>query len=296
MYNKKVNVLLIESDVKDALLINQLLSIESSLQFAVDLAENLSSGFDYLKKKPYDVILLNIFLPESQGLDTLEMFHNKVPEIPIIIMTRVDDESQGIKSVQNGAQDYLVKETISRNLLVKAIMYSIERSRLQLELMAMAHIDELTGLYNRRGFIALANQQLKIANRTNRGTSIFFIDLDRLKQINDNFGHREGDTALVETARILKKTFRESDIVSRLGGDEFVILAIELNNDFSDMIIKRLNENIIEFNSRGTSVFELSLSIGSFHIDPQSSCSVEELLEKADAAMYENKRKRKRKK
>ncbi|MCX7709428.1 MAG: GGDEF domain-containing response regulator [Clostridia bacterium] len=295
MYDRTINVLLVESDINDARLIHQLLSIESNIEFKMDLAENLSAGLEFLGKKPYDIILLNIFLPENQGLDTLERFHDTVPEIPIIIMTSVDDESLGIKSVQNGAQDYLVKEAISRNLLVKSISYAIERSHLQMELMAMAHIDELTKLYNRRGFLAMARQQQKIATRTHRGTQLYFIDLDKMKEINDNFGHKEGDLALIETAKILKKTFRESDIVARLGGDEFVVLAIEINEDFSDTIIRRIHENVAEFNASSSSLFNLSLSIGVAHIPPDSTATIEELLVKADSSMYENKRKKKQK-
>jgi diguanylate cyclase (GGDEF)-like protein len=95
--------------------------------------------------------------------------------------------------------------------------------------------DELTGLYNRRGFFVSAQQQLKLANRYNKGIFIFSADLDDLKIINDNFGHKTGDSALVETANILKKTFRESDIIARIGGDEFVILGMEnpqINTEF----------------------------------------------------------------
>jgi two-component system, cell cycle response regulator len=290
MDKRNIKVLLIEKDANDARLINEFLSIEPRIDFEVQWAENLLKSLEYLGAKPFDVILLDVHPQENAGLDALNRVYSMVPEIPILVMTGSNDESLGINSVQNGAQDYLVKETISRNLLVKSITYAIERNRLQNELLIMAHNDELTKLYNRRGFLALAQQQRKIACRTNRGTLLFFIDLDGMKKINDSFGHKEGDIALIETAKILKETFRESDIISRIGGDEFVILAIEINESFSEMLINRIKDKTEQFNLRSKNNFKLSLSIGVIHINPQCTSPIEELITRADESMYNQKR------
>lgn len=292
MNKRNINVLMIEDQVNDARLLKEFLSIEPHINFIVDWAENIVKGMEYIVNKPFDVILINISLNESKGLYALNRVYSLVPEVPILVMTDVNNEGLGVKAVQKGAQDYLVKESISRNLLVKAITYAIERSHLQRELMIIAHLDELTGLYNRRGFLALAQQQLKIASRTKRGTLLFFIDLDGMKLINDSQGHKAGDKALRETAKILRLSFRESDIVSRIGGDEFVILAIEINDAFVDTIIKRINEKVEQFNKKPSSQFKLSISIGVTHINNQSTAPIEDLIAEADKAMYEQKKKK----
>jgi two-component system, cell cycle response regulator len=295
MNKRNINVLLIEDQVNDARLIKEFLSIEPHINFLVDWAVSIEKGLELLSFKPFDVILINISINGSKGLNALNRVYSLVPELPILIMTGVNNEPVGIKAVQKGAQDYLVKESISRNLLVKAITYSIERSQLQRELMIMAHMDELTGLYNRRGFLALAQQQLKIASRTNRGTLLFFIDIDGMKLINDNFGHKSGDKALIETSKILRQSFRESDIIARIGGDEFVVMAIEINDAFFDTIIKRINEKVELFNKRTSNHFIISLSIGVTHINIQSTASIEELIAAADSAMYIQKKEKKSK-
>ena len=164
------------------------------------------------------------------------------------------------------------------------------RVRMEETLRALALLDELTDLYNRRGLSILAEQQLKMAHRAKRRMVLLFADFDGLKQINDTLGHQEGDRALVETAEALEETFRESDIVARIGGDEFVVLAIETNGSPAEVLIHRLQENLEARNAREGRRYELSLSVGLARYDPERPCSIEELLAQADRAMYERKR------
>ncbi len=164
-----------------------------------------------------------------------------------------------------------------------------ERVRMEEELRAMALVDELTGLYNRRGFLTLARQQLKTANRMKTRLSLLFSDFDGLKRINDTFGHAEGDRALRETADVFRQTFRESDIISRIGGDEFVVLALETREDNVGVLIARLRENLAARNAVGDLRYKLSLTVGAARYDPEHPCSIEELMERADRAMYERK-------
>jgi len=149
--------------------------------------------------------------------------------------------------------------------------------------------DELTDLHNRRGFEFLVEQQLKIANRTKKGMFLLFADADNLKWINDNFGHQEGDKALIDTANILKKHVRKSDILARIGGDEFAALIDKTREDLPEILIQRLGESISLYNAEGTRSFKLSLSIGFAHYDPTSPCSIKDLLNHADKNMYEQK-------
>jgi diguanylate cyclase (GGDEF)-like protein/PAS domain S-box-containing protein len=164
-----------------------------------------------------------------------------------------------------------------------------ERKRALEELESLSLTDDLTGLYNRRGFLTLAEQELKHATRTNERFVLVFADLDRLKQINDRLGHHEGSHAIVKSAEILKQTFRTSDIIARLGGDEFTVLAIAASDDNAETIKTRLQEQTRLFNERRELPYELSLSVGIVMLDPHSQLSIDELLRKADAAMYKDK-------
>jgi diguanylate cyclase (GGDEF)-like protein len=164
------------------------------------------------------------------------------------------------------------------------------RVRMEETLRALALLDDLTDLYNRRGFSILAEQQLKMAQRGKRKMLLLFADLDGMKQINDTFGHPEGDRALIEAAEALEETFRESDIIARIGGDEFVVLAIETNGSPAEVLIHRLQENLEARNARGGRRYELSLSVGLARYDPEHPCSIDELVAQADRAMYERKR------
>ena len=165
-----------------------------------------------------------------------------------------------------------------------------ERKRLEEELRALSLIDELTSLYNRRGFFNLAQQQLKLAKRTKKGLLFFIADLDGLKQINDTYGHEKGDMALIEAAGIMKETFRESDIIGRIGGDEFAGVMLEDSNASAGILATRFQENLDAHNAKSTRPYKLSISIGIAHCDPEASPSIDELLKKADKLMYEQKR------
>ncbi|HEY5958423.1 MAG TPA: diguanylate cyclase, partial [Polyangiaceae bacterium] len=161
------------------------------------------------------------------------------------------------------------------------------------ELRALSLVDELTGLYNRRGFLTLATQQLKLCDRSRRPAMIVFVDLDGMKRINDELGHEFGDQALVETANILRQCFRYSDVVARLGGDEFVVLAVEADPPTGELVEVRLYDKLAEFNQRPGRDYQLQFSIGIAAYDPEKSEMVEEVLARADGLMYESKRQRK---
>ncbi|MCK4817468.1 diguanylate cyclase, partial [bacterium] len=162
-----------------------------------------------------------------------------------------------------------------------------EMKRTEKKLHDLSLIDQLTGLYNRRGFFTLAEQQIGLANRTKRGFYLLFADLDKMKWINDTFGHHEGDLVLKTIALLCKKSFRKSDIIGRLGGDEFAVCAIEAQKKSAQMLIRRLKQNLYEYNKKHD--YKLSLSIGTTYYDPSNPCSIDELLEQADKLMYEQK-------
>lgn len=176
-----------------------------------------------------------------------------------------------------------------RDLLRRALQCATKQYVLQTELSNLALKDELTGLYNRRGFLALAERQLKLARRSGRSLLLFFIDVDGLKEINDLFGHSEGDAALKCTAEALETTFRDSDVIARFGGDEFAVLAIEASDHSETTIRERLTE-FLNSASRHKSGYKFSVSLGAARFDPWNPASMRELIAQADQAMYEQKR------
>jgi diguanylate cyclase (GGDEF)-like protein/PAS domain S-box-containing protein len=152
--------------------------------------------------------------------------------------------------------------------------------------------DELTGLYNQRGFLALAEQQLRAARRTGQTCSLLYADMDGLKQVNDTYGHQEGSRTLQRLAEILRRSFRGSDIVARLGGDEFAVLMADTTPGSVEIVLARLGELLLNYNLRGLHDYRLSLSVGTVCVNPADGSSLAELLSKADQAMYENKKRK----
>jgi diguanylate cyclase (GGDEF)-like protein/PAS domain S-box-containing protein len=167
------------------------------------------------------------------------------------------------------------------------------RKKAEEEILALSINDQLTGLHNRRGFLSLAGQQLKLAERNKSGMLLFFADLDGLKWINDTLGHEEGDKALIEAAAVLQETFRTSDIIARLGGDEYAALAVDITEAGSEIFTARLQFLIDTRNKQENRRYTLSISVGCSYYDPENPCSIDELMASADKLMYEQKQKKK---
>lgn len=161
------------------------------------------------------------------------------------------------------------------------------------ELSGLSQTDELTGLYNRRGFLNLGKQSLALARRMGREGTLFFADLDDLKAINDSCGHQEGDLVIQQAGKTLADTFRKMDIIARLGGDEFAILAVNTTPDFYDVLRKRVDEKLAACNSRAGKRYRIAISIGAVAFDQRTSVSLEELLGRADEVLYAEKKRKK---
>ena len=197
------------------------------------------------------------------------------------------DEIGQLSNAFDVMTEQLQSITVSRDELNKEIA---KQKQLEERLKAMSFTDELTGLYNRRGFFTLAQQQMKITERTKKDMLLFFADLDKMKQINDTMGHQVGDKALIEIATILKEVFRESDIIGRMGGDEFAILAIDTTDETREVLIMRLHNILDDYNRPEGRSYHLALSIGIAHYDPEKPSSLDKLMAQADILMYEEKR------
>jgi diguanylate cyclase (GGDEF)-like protein/PAS domain S-box-containing protein len=192
----------------------------------------------------------------------------------------------------------LMRDSAGKSVGFRGIVHDVsERKQMEEEIKRLSMTDSLTGLYNRRGFMTLAEQQLKISARTKRGWILVFADLDDLKTINDTFGHRKGDEALIEAADIFREVFRQSDIIARTGGDEFAILALETSLtplEAPGILTNRMQKCIAVHNTRQNRDFPISMSIGVVSYALDTTCCLDELMSRADALMYEQK-KRKRK-
>ena len=197
MEHNPIRVLLIEDNPADARPIEVLLEGLRIARFTLRWEDHLEEGLARpAEKNDFDTVLLDLSLPDSQGLNTILKVRAQAPEIPLVVLTGQDDESLGLSAVQGGAQDYLVKGHADGNLLARCLLYSIERQRMQATLRNLSLTDPLTGLYNRHGLLALANQQLKTARRNKSSLSLVLAGLDGLKRINDTLGHQKGDAAI----------------------------------------------------------------------------------------------------
>jgi len=285
-----MKILLIEDSKLDGIAIMDLLKYRWGTNNTEDDLEivwerTLRDGMSRLQNSHFDIILLDLNLPDSLGLDTLRILINSYPEIPVVVLTSITDQNFALEAVREGSQDFLIKGNINSEVLIRSINYSIERHKMLMALRSLALIDHLTGLYNRHGFFSLAQHYIKLSHRNGTGLLLLYCDLDDLKGINDTYGHQVGDKVLKEIASILKETFRESDIISRYGGDEFVILALDVNEGSKRILLDRLRENI-DIRNKYNKDYKISLSIGAAIYDRSIHKCIEDLISEADKQMY----------
>jgi two-component system, cell cycle response regulator len=303
MDGQKIKVLLAEDNPSGSPFWQRILSEIKDSNIQILHIKKLSDVGKSIEENLPDVIILDLTLPEGKELKVFLDVYKMAPAVPIIVILGKRDQKLAVDAMQEGAQDCLVKSDIDSYLLGRSMRYAIGRQKHLKELRAFSVIDELTGLYNRRGFLTLVEQQFKMVDRTGQSLLLVFVDLDGLKSINDSLGHHRGDLALMETAHVLRESFRETDIVARLGGDEFAALLTSDKDIGSEASLKRIQETLDEHSAykrfqemldehnayRGRD-FKLSVSIGIALYNPLSPCSIGELLEKADQHMYEMKK------
>jgi two-component system, cell cycle response regulator len=294
MTESAVRILLVEDNPGDARLVSEMLR-EGGGAYSLTHVETLGAALDRLASDPNgtDVVLLDLSLPDEKGLETLSRALAIPHSAGVVVMTGLGDDEVGVEATQAGARDYLVKGQVDFRTLRRALKLAMARQKREGQLETQSVTDELTGLNNRRGFLVQGDQLLRAARRGAQPVAIVFVDLDRFKQINDTFGHAEGDRALVETAAVLKDSLRESDIVARIGGDEFVGLAVNAAEYGVQPLRTRLEMALAEINRQRSLPYELTFSVGLFHCPADDTSSIEELLARADALMYEEKRAKK---
>lgn len=255
-------------------------------------ARNGLEALDKIKEAKYDAVIADIVMPEMDGLSLTKEISKHDQSLPVMIMTGYTDDYSAETAIASGAREFISKPFSISEFIIR-FHKMMDNHRGEEALLALSLIDELTGLYNRRRFFVLAEQYIKLSVRTKKRLLLLFIDMDNLKWINDHYGHNEGDHVLIGLTNILKKTFRESDIIARIGGDEFVVLS-ESTDKKGEIVMTRLHENIRDYNAKVSQDYKLSISVGAAQFDPEYPISADELLSKADALMYVQKQKRRK--
>ncbi|MEH1810518.1 GGDEF domain-containing response regulator [Nostoc sp.] len=305
----ETNILVVDDTPENLRLLAKMLELQG---YTIRKSLNGRMALQAAYRHPPDLILLDINMPEMNGYEVCQQLKasKTTDQIPIIFISGFDQINDKVHAFELGGQDYITKPfeelevlmRVKNQLLIKQQHQQLreqnqhledeiqERLKAEAEVRKLSLTDELTGLYNRRGFFWLANHQFKIARRTQIFCCLLFVDLDGLKQINDSLGHEIGDRIIIDTAQLLKKTFRESDIVARIGGDEFVVFVSTCSPDNTDEFCPRLQVNIDRFNKEHNYSYQLSISIGATQCALNENVSLEQLLEEADKLMYEHKR------
>jgi diguanylate cyclase (GGDEF)-like protein len=239
---------------------------------------------------PPDVILVDLALVGDDEIADLCRPAGDTGSAAVMGLLRHDCPLRTANALRAGAQECVVIADLTPARLERSLRQAVERHRVQQQLADLALRDDLTGLYNRRGILALGDFQRRQCLRSGRTLVVVQIDLDGLKLINDSWGHAAGDQAIAGTAAILRCTFRESDIIGRIGGDEFVAIAVDADAAAIHRVERRLALALEAHNSRRTAPFKLSFSIGTSVLIPPSAPTLAELLSRADAELYRAKR------
>ena len=290
---KNIKVLLIEDNKDDIQAITSFLEQSKRLNAEIKTVDSMKKANTVMFYDKMDIILIDINVQGMKFEEVVESIDKNNLSIPHIVITDERDEDLGIEAVKKGAQDYLVRSELSERILRRALIYSLERHEILESLYRTTIVDELTGLYNRRGLYTLGNQQIELAKRHSDDIFIFFLDLDGMKTINDTLGHDFGDKALVDTSKIMHKSFRATDILSRVGGDEFVVVAVKAQFEFIPIIIQRIKDFVKDQNS-SEEKFEISISIGVSRVDLDAESPLDEAIRDADKKMYDSKMKNKK--
>lgn len=288
----EIRILAIEDDEDDSYLLARMLEQDTGKLYALETTDILQAGIEVLKQEQFDVVLLDLGLDQSQGLETLQRLLQEKLSVPIIVLTGSNQLSLGEQAIKAGAEDFIPKSDVSSSLLSRAISYAIERHRLIVQLQNQALTDSLTQLPNRTALYERLESLVKDSERSTINFGIGLIDLDGFKNVNDTFGHRAGDDLLRQIAARLQKSLRKSDMVARLGGDEFIIVVTHFHNsdEFMKVLTKKyhyLKKPIAIYANKQVHQIQLSASIGACEWQPP--LSVQQIISLADKAMYKSK-------
>jgi two-component system, cell cycle response regulator len=280
------HVLLVDDNLDDAILTADILGQGSLGRFTVSRAATFAEAKQRLSSARYDAVLLDLILPDVEGLEAVKAVLAIAPDVPLVVLSGLDDERLALEAVLNGAQDYLIKGQGDAALLRRAIRHAIERKRVERELSQLAKFDPLTGLPNRLLFRDRLAQAVQRIDRRDQVVALIFIDLDGFKAVNDRYGHATGDRLLKAVAGRLCRLVRRTDTVARLGGDEFTIILEGLRHaDDAARVAEQVLRSLRQSFELGGLVIELGASLG-VAIASHATEVPDMLTHRADVAMY----------
>lgn len=281
---KTIRLLLVEDELADRLLFTRSLRLEMPLA-EVTTASRVEEAVAKIAESPFDAVLSDLSLPDARGLEALDRLRECAPELPIVVLTNLNNEKLALQSVKKGAQDYLVKDNVTGSSLSRALRYAIERKSQELEIRKLAFCDQTTGVLNRCPFKDRMARALRRAEQDGKQVGLLYGDLDRFKEVNDDLGHDEGDRILREIAQRIRRISGESHQVARLGGDEFGIL-VETGAD--QLVLEELAAAIVLEVAKpiqyGGGSVAVDISIG-VSLYPDHGITTDGLLGAADGAL-----------
>jgi diguanylate cyclase (GGDEF)-like protein len=295
--SEPVHILLAEDNPRHAQLLREAMG-EAGAAFAgaapyeLTLARDVAATLDHLAAGGIDVILLDLSLPDGAGLDGLLRIRELHPDVPVIALTGLNDDMLAGQALQAGAQDYLTKGRMSGSLLARSIRYATQLNRMQKALRSLSFIDNLTSLYNRRGFVTLADPHVKLAQRVKGRFLVVSVDIAGLAAINAASSYDEGDMVLRDVAELLRKTFRDSDILARLEGGSYIAFAVDAPEEKAPIITGRLQQHVATYNQQTIRAYTLVLHAGIAAFDPDAGGAIEDLMARAVEARRAGRRPR----
>ena len=289
-------VLLVEDNCGDARLMREIFKEAERDPVSLECVGTLALAEEMLASREFDLIVLDVGLPDAQGLEGVRRINTAAPSVPLVVLTGLDDEHLAAQALQEGAQDYLIKGEIEPRGLLRALRYAVERKssdetalRLAREITYSAEHDFLTGLPNRVLLGDRIDMAIAYAERHSKKAALLFLDVDGFKHVNDSLGHPTGDKLLQSIAGRLLTCVRSCDTVSRQGGDEFVVLLSEVEHaEDATVIARRMLKVIKEAHAIDGHDLHVTTSIG-VSVYPDDGPDASHLLRNADTAMYQAK-------
>lgn len=284
-----LNILLVEDDPDHIdLATSALQSAPAGWNWRLRHVETLEAACA-LTETP-DLILLDLTLPDAHGLETLHRLRERFAFVPVVLLTADEGPDIEATALQAGAQDFIGKDELTARTLRRVVRYSMERTHQQQDLDRLATRDEITGLFNRRGFLSAAEPLARAAERGDRTFLVFIADLEGLNAINQAHGRPAGDAAIYDAAWILTHSFRSADIIGRIGPDEFAVLAPDAPPEALEIMVRRVGKWQSERNAQPDRPYQVSLAVGGVAWTPSEPRTLEMMLSEADMAAYAAKR------
>lgn len=282
-------VLIIDPQAEEARTTVALLKECALLGLESHTVPHVSAALSWLELHTAEVVLLELDLPDTSGLDALQRLVRGAPSVPVVVLTGAHGDGLGLRAIRAGAQDFLSKESLTPANLERALLFARERHAIKQELERLARSDGLTGLLNQRALRTSLHQALVHHRRQGEPLSLLFIDLDHFKTLNDVHGHEVGNATLVMVADALRQTIRKSDLAARYGGEEFCVVLLATDLSGATEAAERFRSRLRDLCTNPAIGVELTCSVGVAEADVEHD-TVDSLIDRADALMYQAKR------